>query len=91
VDYFHRSTAQYIAGTYQQRISQEIGYILRFIEGSNRSSGRLRYAKIIQECLEPVPVFSDVDAFIGRTQDRHTIACENVGKVDSRLPSELHN
>ena len=90
-DDFHRATAEHVARAHDERKADFGREPDRFVLGARRAVRRLPQLQPLDELLEALAVFGDVDRIGARADDRHARVAERLGKLERRLATVLHD
>jgi len=91
IDNLHCPTTEHIRRTDHHGITYGRGDLFRFIKRYRDTVIGLSQAKVLEERLELVPVFRNINAFRRRTDNLNPGALKRHGKVEGCLPTELDN
>ena len=88
---FHRAPAQHIGRADHQRIANTPCNFKGFRIGMGNAVDRLLETKIVEQFLEPLAIFGQINGVGRGAQDRDALGFQRVGQFQRRLPAELHD
>ena len=91
VDDLHASATQNVRWAQQDRVADVFSDAFNFFRRPAQAVGGLEQANIVQQLLEPFPVFRQING-IGRcTENRNPCLFQSRSNFQRRLPAELHD
>ena len=87
----HGAPAEHIGGADHQRKADLHGHFMRLLDAGGDAVARLAQAQLLDQQLETVAVFGEVDGVGRGAQDRHFGGLKRLGEFQGRLPAELHD
>ncbi len=88
---FHGAPAQHVGRPDHHRIADLIGDGARCVQRGGDAVLRLAHVQFVEQLLEAVAVFGEID-HVGRgAEDRHVRLFQMLGELERRLPAELHD
>ena len=88
---FHRPAAQHIARAHHHRVTDRLGVLDRLGGAARGAVGRLQEFQLVQELLEALAVFGDIDRIRRGADDGHAILLEVARELQRRLPAVLYD
>ena len=87
----HAAPAQHIGRPDDDRIADRVGDGARRAGRGGDAALRLAQLELVEQLLEAVAVFGEIDGVGRGAEDRHFRLVERLGELERRLPAELHD
>ena len=91
VDDLHATTAQHVGRAEQNRVADGLSHGFHFFRRPAQAVGRLAQVDVVEQLLEALAVFGQVDGVRRGAEDRHTSLFERRSNLERRLTPELND
>ena len=91
VDDFHGAATQHITWADHQRIADLFRHRFGFVHRARQTVRRLQQVGFLQQNLEPLAVFRQIDGVRRGAEDRNAFFFKRCGQFKWRLPAQLHD
>jgi hypothetical protein len=82
----HAATAEHVTWAHEHGVSDAIRAADRFFKRSRDAARRLLESHLVQQCLETIAIFREVDRIKARADKRYARLCEPVREIQRCLP-----